>query len=182
MNIVGEKVYLRAMERSDMELYRRNVNDPKIEYAVGGWSFPISSYQQEKWYESTVVDKNNLRLTIVRKDTDDVIGMINLVNIDWKSGVAFSGIRLFCDEYHGKGYAKDAVMALMSYAFDELRLHRIEGSIIESNESSQKLYEKCGWKVEGVKREAIFKNGRYYDEVQVAILKSDYDKLKEKKQ
>ena len=181
MNIVGEKVYLRAMERSDMELYRRNVNEPEIEHAVGGWSFPISSYQQDKWYENAVADRNNLRLTIARKDTDEVLGMINLVDIDWKSGVAFSGIRLFGNEHHGKGYARDAVMALMEYAFNELRLHRIEGSIIETNEPSKKLYEKCGWKVEGVKREAVFKNGRYYDELQVAILKSDYDSLKEKK-
>lgn len=177
MNIVGEKIYLRAMESSDMEAYRNNANDPETEYAVGGWSFPISTIQQEKWFESALNDQNNLRLSIVLKDTDQVIGMINLVNIDWKSGVAFSGLRLFNNSHKRKGYGKDAVMAIMDYAFNELRLHRLEGSIIETNVPSKKLYEKCGWTVEGIKRQAVYKNGKFYDELQVAILKSDYDKI-----
>ena len=167
------------MERSDMEFYRNNANDPEIEYAVGGWSFPISVYQQDKWYENVINDKNNLRLTIVSIENDQVVGMINLVNIDWKSGVAFSGLRLFSNSQKRKGYGKDAVFAVMNYAFNELRLNRIEGSIIETNEASRKLYEKCGWIVEGVKRQAVYKNGRYYDELQVAILKSDFEKIKD---
>ena len=178
MNIIGDKVYLRAMERDDMEAFRVNANDPEIEYAVGGWSFPISSVQQNNWFERVSGDNSNLRLTIADKETDGVLGMINLVNIDWKSGCAFSGIRLFDSCPKKKGYGKDAVFAIMEYAFNELRLHRLEGSIIETNIASRKLYEKCGWVVEGVKRDAVFKNGKYFDELQVAILKDEYERLK----
>ena len=66
----------------------------------------------------------------------------------------------------------------MDYAFNQLRLNRLEGSILVTNEPSKKLYEKCGWIVEGKKREAVFKNGRFIDELQVAILKSDYEKIR----
>lgn len=179
MNIIGNKVYLRALEKEDMEAFRVNANNPDIEYAVGGWSFPISTTQQYKWYEHVSGDNSNLRLTIADKVTDEILGMINLVNIDWKSGCAFTGIRLFDNCPKKKGYGKDAVFAIMEYAFNELRLHRLEGSIIETNIASQKLYEKCGWVVEGVKREAVFKNGKYYNELQVAILKEEYERVKD---
>ncbi|MBS5335295.1 MAG: GNAT family protein [Anaerovoracaceae bacterium] len=179
MNIIGKKIYLRAMELSDMELYRSDVNKPETEHALGGWSFPISSVQQAAWFENAVKDRNNLRLTIVSIENDEILGMVNLVNIDWKSRVAFSGIRLFGEEHRGKGYGKDAVLAIMKYAFEELGLNRIEGSIIETNEASKRLYERCGWKVEGIKREAVYQCGRYYDELQVAVLRKDYELIKE---
>lgn len=178
---MGNRIYLRAMELSDMELYRTDMNLPETEMAVGGWSYPVSSYQQEKWFESAAGNKSNQRFTICDKETDKPVGMINLVNIDMKNGVAFSGIRLFGNENKGKGYGKDAVFAIMEYAFNQLRLNRLEGSILVTNEPSKILYEKCGWVVEGKKREAVYKNGRFVDELQVAILKSDYDRIKKSK-
>ena len=102
MNIYGKKVYLRAMELSDMEIYRKMTNDPNTERLLGGWSFPVSVKEQMAWYENAVVDKKNLRFTIVVQDTEEVIGMVNLVDIDWKNGSAFQGIRL--GNQKGKGY------------------------------------------------------------------------------
>ena len=62
----------------------------------------------------------------------------------------------------------------MKYAFEELQLNRLYGSILEHNIPSQKLYAKCGWKIEGNYRQSIFKNNRYYDEWPTAILKDEY--------
>jgi hydrogenase nickel incorporation protein HypB len=50
------------------------------------------------------------------------------------------------------------VYATMKYAFEELQLNRLYGSILEYNIASQKLYAKCGWKVEGNYRQSVFKN------------------------
>ena len=50
----------------------------------------------------------------------------------------------------------DTVMAIMKYAFEELQLNRLDGTIIEYNEPSRRLYyDKCGWMVEGVRRKAV---------------------------
>jgi len=69
----------------------------------------------------------------------------------------------------------------MKYAFEELQLNRLEGSIIEYNEASKKLYcNKCGWKIEGTKRKAVFKGNQYHDELIVAILREEYEELVEK--
>ena len=69
-------------------------------------------------------------------------------------------------------------MAVMRYAFEELQLNRLDGSIIHYNDASRRLYcDKCGWIVEGVKRKSIFKSNDYHDEILVAILRDEYLEL-----
>lgn len=65
----------------------------------------------------------------------------------------------------------------MRYAFDELGLHRLDGSWFDFNEPSKGLYKKCGWKEEGVKREYVYKHGQWRDLTVVGVLESDYRKL-----
>jgi len=179
MNIYGEKVLLRAMELEDMEMLRETTNDPETEHLIGGWSFPIGKKSQQQWFERAVSDRDNLRLTIEIIETGEAIGMENLVDIDWKNRSAFTGIRLGTKAPKGCGYAKDAVMALMRYAFEELQLVRLDGSWVEYNVSSLKLYQKCGWSVEGIKKNAKFSRGSFYDVLFGGILAPDYFRAKE---
>ena len=74
----------------------------------------------------------------------------------------------------GKGVGTDAVMTLMKFAFEELNLNRLDGSWMEDNIASEKLYLKCGWKVEGIKENAIFRNGKYHNLKITGITQQDY--------
>ena len=60
MNIRGKKVVLRAIERQDLELLHKWSNDPEINYMLGGWHFPSSMQDQEKWFASLSLNSNNL--------------------------------------------------------------------------------------------------------------------------
>ena len=62
MNLKGEKVFLRAIEKEDMEFLREMINNPELERNVVGWSFPISKYEQERWFESQIQNKKILSL------------------------------------------------------------------------------------------------------------------------
>lgn len=177
MNIIGKVVTLRAIEEEDQELLREMVNDPEIEKLVGGYSFPVSKIQQKEWFESNNNTQNNIRL-IIETNEDGAIGFANIVNIDWKNRSAFHGIKIANKKFRSKGIGTDTVMAVMRYAFEELQLNRLDGTIINYNEPSRKLYcEKCGWKVEGLKRKAVFKQNEYHDELIVGILKEEYESL-----
>lgn len=68
-------------------------------------------------------------------------------------------------------------MTLMRYAFNELRLNRINVGVLEYNAASLRVCEKVGFKVEGVKRKAIYKGGKFHDLVMLGCLKSDYEEL-----
>lgn len=178
MIIHGRKTYLRAMEAADMPMYMEMANDPDIEWMIGGWSYPISSLDQEEWFQQAHDDRRNLRFTIVAKDADEAVGMTNLVNIDWKNRSAFTGIKLSPKAPKGVGIATDAVMALMQYAFEELGMVRLDTSWVEYNEPSLRLYQKCGWKIEGKKEKASFKRGAYHAVLFGGILADDYQMVK----
>ncbi len=180
MNIYGRIILLRAMEPEDMEMLRQMTNDPEIEHMVGGWSFPISKQEQMRWYERVFSDKNNLRFIIEMIDSKEAIGLVNLVDIDWKNRSAFHGIRITSTAPKGKGIGTDAVMALMRYAFEELQFVRLDGSWVEHNEPSLALYKKCGWAVEGIKEKAKFSRGQYYKVLIGGILAESYYEVKKR--
>lgn len=172
MNIKGKKVVLRFIEPNDLESVREMTNDPEQERLIVGWSFPTAVKHQEEWYQRILNDRNNFRFAI--EFEGEFVGISTLTNIDWKNRKADHGIRLTLDAPKGHGIGTDAVFATMRYAFEELNLNRLCGSILDYNTASWKLYTKCGWKSEGVYRQSIFKNGAYHDESPVAILKSEY--------
>lgn len=176
MNLKGQKVLLRAVELEDMEFLRTMINDDEMEKNVVGWSFVTSKYEQQKWYESQIQNKNNIRF-IIEAD-GNAIGLATLTNIDWKNRKACHGIKLYGDNIKGKGYGSDTVKTVMKYAFEELQLNRLYGSMLEYNQASRKLYEKVGWKQEGVEKQSIFKNNQFHDEIKVGILKEDYEEIK----
>ena len=178
MNISGKKVVIRAMELEDCELVREMFNDPEIEDHVVGWAFPLSSYSQKKWFENNY-NSQNFRFIIETKD-EGAIGVATLLDIDWKNRMAQHGIKLAQKDIRGKGYGTDTVMAIMRYAFDELGLNRLNGSWFPENIASKTMYMKCGWKEEGVRRNYIYKHGKYRDLVETGILASDYYHLIEK--
>ena len=175
MNLKGKKVTLRAIEKEDIEFLRTMLNDAEMEKNVIGWSFAISQYEQEKWYENQIQNKNNLRYII--ETEENKIGLATISNIDWKNRKASHGIKLYGD-MKGKGYGTDTVRTIMKYAFEELQLNKLYGTILEYNEASINLYKKCGWEVEGVLKESIFKNNKYNNELQVGILKKQYEEIK----
>jgi len=176
MNIMGKQVTLRAIEKSDLELMKEMLNEPEIEDLVVGWAFPVSSYGQEQWFINNMGNNSNQRFIIETKE-DGAIGLATLTDIDWKNRCAMHGMKLFNKDIRSKGIGTDTVMAIMRYAFDELNLNRLDGAWFEENTASIKLYTKCGWQVEGIRRKYVFKKGEYRDLVVVGVLKEDYDKL-----
>lgn len=177
MNIYGKKVMLRAMEKSDMELVRQLFNDPEVEHNVVGWSFPLSCYQQEKWFEMHYKDDNSFRFVIEEIETREAVGIATLIDIDWKNRRAEHGIKILNTEKRHCGIGTDTVMAIMRYAFDELQLKRLDGSWFADNIASKSMYMKCGWKEEGVRRKYVYKNGEYKDLYITGVLAEDYYQL-----
>ena len=177
MNIHGKKVIIRAIEETDLEVMQKAINSAELEEMENGYSFPVSMQAQRKWFETNASATDRNVKMIIEYDKKPV-GYTNILNIDWKNRVAHTGIKIFSTEYRNRGLGRDSVMAIMRFAFEELNLNRLEGYIIEYNKPSYALYvEKCGWKVEGRKREFVYKNGKYHDLIMVGILKSDYEAL-----
>jgi RimJ/RimL family protein N-acetyltransferase len=174
MNIKGNKIILRAVEQEDLQLLHQWANDPEIQYGLGGWHFPSNFNDQQKWFASLSLNSPDQRFAIETEDLG-LIGTANLVNIDWKNKNAFHGMLLGDKNIRGKGYGVDTVMTIMQFAFEELGLERLDGSMIEYNTASLKMYlGKCGWKEEGRQRNYYFRKNRFWDKIIVGVTKGDY--------
>lgn len=177
MNILGKKVVLRAIEEPDLILLQKWANKPEICYMLGGWHFPTSMQDHTDWLSKLTVDSLHQRFSIETEDLG-LIGMANLVDINWKDKNAFHGMLLGDKDMRGKGYGVDTIMAIMKYAFEELGLQRLDGSMIDYNEASLGVYiRKCGWKEEGRLRKWYFRKNKFWDKIVVGVTREDYFEL-----
>lgn len=170
MNIYGERVLLRAIELSDKDILLDIINDSETEFSLGGWSFPVSSLNQEEWIKALKPNDKILRCMIVDRELSKPLGTVILSDIDYKNGNGEIHIKLARD-VRGKGYGIDTVRTLVNYAFNELRLNCIYAHVNVYNNLSQKLFEKCGFIQEGVLRSRIFKKGSYHNVKVMSIIK-----------
>lgn len=175
MNIQGKFLSLRAIEEEDIPLLHKWANDPVTQDGIGELHFPSSIDFHRSWFQNLKSDKLNQRFVVDVPDVG-IIGISSLVNIDWRNSHAWHGLVLGDPSHRGKGYGVDAIMATMRYAFDELNLERLDGSMIEYNHQSLATYcgKKLGWKEEGRRRNYFFRKGRYWDQIVVGVTKQDY--------
>ncbi|WP_417533264.1 GNAT family N-acetyltransferase [Marinobacterium stanieri] len=181
MYIEGKLVKLRAIELEDLEKLNKWSNSPELWRNLGGWHFPYSKMNTENWIRSINNDDQKNHVFAIDTEGHKLVGTANIVNIDWKNRNAFHGMMLGDKEARGRGFAQDAVMALMRYAFDELGLQRLDGDMIAYNKPSIDFYTKrCGWEIEGIKKDWFFRAGEFHDKVVVGITKSRYEEFSKK--
>ena len=109
---------------------------------------------------------------VVHRGTDRVIGTIGFVWYSHENHSAEIGYSL-SRKYWNRGYATQAVRAVISRAFSDLPLNRIEAQHDLRNPASGKVLEKSGFRKEGILRSRIVNKGEYIDVALYAILKED---------
>lgn len=71
--------------------------------------------------------------------------------------------------YQGRGYAKAAIRIAVGYAFRVLNLHNVYLVVDKDNRAAVHIYERCGFQIEGLLKEAFFSNGTYRDAYRIAL-------------
>lgn len=112
---------------------------------------------------------------VVEKSSGKMIGTCGFTRIEEKHHLGEVGYVLNPD-YHQRGYATEAVQAVIAFGFEKLGLYRIEGRYMVENLPSRRVMERCGMTFEGVWRGAMLVKGRHRDIGVCAILKEDYQK------
>ena len=67
---------------------------------------------------------------------------------------------------------------MLGHAFETLNLHRIGLSVFSFNERAIRSYQSCGFVMEGRAREAIWRDGRWWDEISMSVLQSDWKAIR----
>jgi RimJ/RimL family protein N-acetyltransferase len=128
----------------------------------------------KEWIEKRDARENRFGFSIRSLADDKLIGDIGLYVSDWASGEAWVGIAIGERDFWGKGYGTDAMRLILAYAFLELNLRRVSLALHSYNERAQKSYEKAGFKMEGVMRGEVLREGRRSDTLFMGILREEW--------
>lgn len=172
---MNTRIYLRALEADDYKTSVNWRNDSEISNLVGGPKYFVSSEREREWVRNAIFDNSKLVLAICIKGTNKYIGNIMLEDIDYVNRSAHVPVFIGDKTEWNKGYATEARMLMLEYAFHQRGLQRIVAYVLESNIASLKMHEKCGYKVEGVLRHSVYKNGVFHNQVMLSILRDEFD-------
>lgn len=106
---------------------------------------------------------------------DELIGTVGFYELEWANQTAWLGIGIGDRAYWGQGYGTEALRLAVDYAFRELHLYRITLTVIDYNVRAIALYERAGFKREGVFREFGWRDGRHYDMYLYGLLRPEWE-------
>ena len=164
----GKRLYLRAVEPSDIDLLYGWENDPSI-WRVSNTFTPYSRFQIEEYVmnvQNDIYTTKQLRLMVTGhngKIKDQTIGAIDLFDFDPFHLRAGIGI-LIREEFRGNGYASETLEILIHYAFDILNLRQLYSNITPDNTSSISLFEKFGFERCGIKKDWVRTGNSWLEE------------------
>jgi len=154
MFLHGKKVFLRALEPSDVELLYQWENDPEI-WKVSQTLTPFSKYTLKQFIDSAQEDifkVKQVRFMINLIHTKQTIGILDIFDIDFLNSRA--GIGILIDKNHrNQELGTEAVQLATNYLFNTLHLHQIYCNIESNNIVSLKLFKKCGFSTIGTKKD-----------------------------
>lgn len=172
--LIGKIVDLRAVEISDTERCHYWLNDPEIRDYLSSFAFPISYAKEEKSIQQLQFTTKTDKVFAIITKKGEHIGNIGLHGIDCRNGNAELGMFIGDKNNWNKGYGTDAVKTFLKFCFEELNLNRVDLGTVEFNPRAVRCYEKCGFVVEGRNRQSVYLRGRFWDTIEMAILKEEW--------
>ncbi len=166
---------LRELVRGDIPIINTWRNDPELISFLGAPFRFINSDVDDKWFDNYMMNRaTNVRCAVTADDDDTILGLISLTSINQINQSATLHIMIGDKNNRGRGMGHFAVSEMVKHAFFNLNLHRVELDVLAVNTAAQRLYEKCGFVKEGVKRKAVYKNGAFVDMYTYSILREEY--------
>jgi len=133
----------------------------------------------ERFFTARALGPESLSLAVHVRETNRLIGTCALSQLDSDNGSALYHITIGEKDTWGRGYGTEATRLMLDHAFGTLNLHRIGLSVFSFNERAIRSYRSCGFVVEGRAREAIWRDGRWWDEVSMSVLHSDWAAMRD---
>lgn len=178
--LVTARLHIRPFEMSDVDAVHAY---QKLEEVAAYQFWTTRTYAEmtakiTEWCSMTGAGDapEKIALVVALKDSGQVIGdlFLGVTNQEARQGeIGYS----FNPEFHGKGYATEAVTALMALGFGPLKLHRLFGRCDAQNDTSWRLMERLKMRREAHFREHALFKGRWDEELYYAMLEDEWQAL-----
>ena len=171
------RLLIRPFEPDDLEEYHARRSDPDVA-RYQDWELPypmeraekvvsamaaMDGPENDKWWMAIVCDP----------DTGEVFGDVG-TKLSWKGRSAEVGYT-FAKEHWGKGYAAEAVEALVRYLFEELGVTRVAGMLHPDNPASAMVLERTGFLFEGETKSSFWVGDELSDDWIYGMTRTDWE-------
>ncbi|WP_433302330.1 GNAT family N-acetyltransferase [Actinoplanes sp. CA-030573] len=173
--LIGARIRLREMRDEDLGDLVTWWQDPAVlTLQTSGPLLPrpgdALTEQFRSWGRNQGIDAG---FTVTTRDQDTIIGHVALFGAEAHNRTATFAI-IIGPPFQGQGYGGEAARLILAYGFRELGLHRIQLQVLGSNERAIHTYAKAGFVEEGRDREAVYRGGRWHDQLRMAILDREW--------
>lgn len=174
--IQSSNLYFSNIEKEDMEyLYQWFSDKDFLKYYDYVPPVPQSKEEINQTFYDYETKDESIVFAIRLKSDNKIIGIAGFDDIVKSNKVATLFIGIGNRNLRGKGYGNESLKILLDYGFNDMNYYRIQLNVLEFNTSAIKLYERAGFKREGVFREFVFRNNKRYDMFLYGLLKNEYD-------
>ncbi|MEP7360514.1 MAG: GNAT family protein [Chloroflexota bacterium] len=172
--IAGQLVALRRPSPSDLASVIRWYRDPEIARLTRYQTRQMSQPEIERFFQVRMLAPDALAYSIVELPSKRLIGFTTFSALDGDNGSVMFHITIGERDAWGRGLGTEATTLMLQHAFERLALHRVGLTVFSYNTRAIRAYEKAGFRIEGRQREAIQRQGVYFDEVQMGILAGEW--------
>lgn len=175
--LTGEQVVLRRHVPSNLRAFQRWYADPDVARLTRYQDSPMRPEEIERFFAARALGSDSLAMAIHRRHDDQLIGTCALSQLDADNGSALFHITIGEKDSWGRGFGTEATRLMIDHAFSGLGLHRVALTVFSFNERAIRSYRSVGFVVEGRAREAIWREGRWWDEISMSILDVDWQAM-----
>jgi len=172
--IVGSLVALRRPRPDDLAAVVRWYRDPEIARLTRYQTRPMSQSEIERFFQYRMLAPDALAYTIVELPRGRQVGFTTFSSLDPDNGSVLFHITIGERDAWGRGLGTETTRLMLAHAFERLALHRVGLTVFSYNLRAIRAYEKAGFRIEGRLRDAIVRDERYFDEVQMGVLASEW--------
>lgn len=172
--IEGERVVLRRHVPGNLAAFRRWYADPEVARLTRYQDGPMRPDEIERFFTARALETDSMAMGIHVRATNRLIGSCAFSQLDPDNGSVLFHITIGERDQWGHGYGTEATALMVDHAFGTLGLHRVALAVFEFNERAIRAYRRVGFRVEGRAREAIRREGRRWDEIQMSLLVDDW--------
>ncbi len=177
-SITGERIVLRRHVSDNLLAFRRWYADPDVARLTRYQEGIMPAAEIDRFFQARVVGPDSMALAIHLRESDRLIGTCAFSQLDGDNGSTLFHITIGEKDVWGRGCGTEATILMIEHAFERLGLHRVALSVFAFNERAIRAYRKAGFVLEGRSRQSIWRDGRYWDELQMSILDSDWAQRK----
>ena len=134
----------------------------------------------DRFFAARALGRESLAMAVHVRSTGRLVGTCAFSQLDGDNGSALYHITIGEKDAWGRGYGTEATRLMVRHAFESLGLHRVALAVFEFNERAIRSYRTCGFRVEGRAREAIWRDGRWWDELTMSLLESEWRTIAER--